>query len=71
MKYRGYIARALDADEDMVSELHEFVARPSCLLTVREHVLEVLHEYEMTKRAVRTNAARRVAADALNEIENK
>lgn len=72
MTYRGYIARELDAkDEVMVSELHEFADHPSCPPEIREHVLGVLHEHELAKLAFRTHAARVVTMDALHEIENK
>lgn len=70
MTYRGYIARSLDADENMVVELHEFADHPSCPPSVREHVLGVLHDHAMAKRAVHTDRARRVAQAALTEIEN-
>ena len=70
MTYKGYIARLIDADGTGFDDLRDFAEHPSCPPEVRDNVREVLHDHEMTKRAMRTEAARRVAQAALDEIEN-
>ena len=71
MTYRGYLARLIDADENGFDDLRGFAEHPRCPPDVREHVLEVLHDHEIAKRAVQTNLARRAAQAALIEIEKE
>ena len=71
MTYKGYIARLIDADENGIDDLRGCAEHPRCPPSVREHVLEVLHEHKMAKRAVHTDRARRVAQAALDEIEKE